>query len=106
MIRITIEKSSDSYVSFRSCGHAGYAPAGEDIICAAVSALVITAVNSIETFTDDSMELEEGEGYVFFRLDSPVSKETRLLMDALVLGLTQIEESCDSKYLEVITKEV
>ena len=58
MIRVTVEKSNDTYVSFRSKGHAGYAPAGEDIVCAAVSALIITTVNSIETFTEDAMELK------------------------------------------------
>lgn len=106
MIRVTVEKSSDTYVSFRSKGHAGYAPAGEDIICAAVSALIITTVNSIETFTEDAMELKEDDGYLFFRFTGAVSAQTRLLMDSLVLGLSQIQESCDNKYLEVITKEV
>ncbi len=106
MIRITVEKNRDTYVSFRSKGHAGYAPAGEDIVCAAVSALIITTVNSIETFTEDAMELSEKDGYVFFHFPERVSDQTALLMDSLILGLTQIQESCDNKYLEVITKEV
>ena len=106
MIRVTVKKKNHSYASFHSKGHAGYADSGKDIICAAVSALVITAVNSIETFTEDEIELKEGDGEVFFRFTDPVSERGTLLMDALVLGLTQIEESCDGKYLEVITKEV
>ena len=63
-------------------------------------------MNSIETFTEDEIELKEDDGEVFFRFTDPVSERGTLLMDALVLGLTQIEESCDGKYLEVITKEV
>ena len=106
MIRVTVKKKNNSYASFHSRGHAGYADSGKDIICAAVSALIITAVNSIEAFTEDRMELEEGDGDVFFRFIGPVSEKSILLMDSLVLGLTQIQESCDGKYLEVITKEV
>ncbi len=106
MIRVTVKKRKDSYVSFHSKGHAGYDESGKDIVCAAVSALIITTVNSIESFTEDSIELEERSGDVFFQFSDPVSERSILLMDALVLGLSQIQESCDGKYLEVITKEV
>ena len=34
-------------------GHAGYAEPGQDIVCAAVSALVINTINAIEAFTED-----------------------------------------------------
>ena len=34
-------------------GHAGYDDIGKDIVCAAVSVLVINTLNSIERFTDD-----------------------------------------------------
>ena len=48
MIQFTVWKSRDQYRGFESAGHAGYAAMDEDdIICAAVSALTINAVNSI-----------------------------------------------------------
>ena len=54
MIKVTIYKTErQEYVGFDMEGHAGYAEAGEDIVCAGVSALVINALNSIERFTDD-----------------------------------------------------
>ena len=42
-------------------GHAGYAEYGQDVICAAVSALVLNMANSVETFTDDHFEGSVGE---------------------------------------------
>ena len=55
MIKVTIYKTErQEYVGFDMEGHAGYAEAGEDIVCAGVSALVINALNSIERFTDDA----------------------------------------------------
>ena len=52
MINITVKKRNGSYLDFLSRGHAGYAEEGQDIVCAAVSALIITTVNSLEKFTD------------------------------------------------------
>jgi uncharacterized protein YsxB (DUF464 family) len=41
----------ESVTGFRTEGHAGYAEYGNDIICAAVSILVMTTINSIEELT-------------------------------------------------------
>ncbi len=106
MIKITVKKREDSYISFKSSGHAGYAEEGQDIICAAVSALVINTVNSIEAFTDDSIEVQEQDGYVSFRFTKPVTEKGILLMDSLILGLTDIAHSYENQYLTVKVKEV
>lgn len=106
MIKITVKKRAASYISFQSSGHAGYAEEGQDIICAAVSALIINTVNSIESFTDDSIEVQEHDGYVSFRFTKPVTERGTLLMDSLVLGLTDIAHSYKNQYLTVRVKEV
>ena len=53
MICITVTESDGEYISVESNGHAGYAEEGQDIICAAVSALIVNTVNSVETLTED-----------------------------------------------------
>ena len=54
------------YKGFESKGHADYAEDGDDIVCAAVSALTFNAVNSIEKFTEDAFQVEQAEdgGYL------------------------------------------
>ncbi|MCI6018811.1 MAG: ribosomal-processing cysteine protease Prp [Blautia sp.] len=106
MIKITVKKRNGSYISFVSSGHAGFAQEGYDIVCAAVSALIINTVNSIEKFTEDSIEAEEKDGYVSFRFMKPVTEKGTLLMDSLVLGLTDISNSYKNRYLTVKVKEV
>ena len=64
MITIKVRKKNGSYVEFISKGHAGYAEAGQDIVCAAVSALIITTVNSLEKFTDDKFDVQEKDGFI------------------------------------------
>ena len=74
MINITVKKRKGSYLDFLSKGHAGYAEEGQDIVCAAVSALIITTVNSLEKFTEEQLEAEADEGYV-----SSILKQIRIL---------------------------
>ena len=106
MITVTVEKKNKAYVSFLSKGHAGYAKQGQDIVCAAVSALIINTVNSIERFTEDEIEVREEDGFVSFRFKKPVTKQGELLMDSLILGLTEIEKSYKNRFLTVKVKEV
>lgn len=93
-------------VGFQAKDHAGYAEEGQDIVCAAVSVLVINTVNSLETFTDDQFEVQEDDGYVSFHFTAPVTERGTLLMDSLILGLTEIEHSYNNRYLTVKVKEV
>ncbi len=105
MITATIFKHSNQYRGFRCQGHAGYAGEGFDIVCAAVSVLTVNTVNSIEAFTEDTFSGEEKDGFVSCMLTGSVSRETALLMDSLVLGLTDIAENYDN-YMQLRFKEV
>ena len=89
-------------------GHAGYAQEGEDIICAAVSALALNFFNSVETFTEDEFEGRAGQEDVQFefRFTSDISPESQLLMNSLVLGLRNIEKDYGKSYINVKYKEV
>ena len=106
MIKVTVSKKNGSYISFQSEGHAGYAEEGQDIICAAVSALVINAVNSLEQLTGDRIQAKERDGFVSFSFTKPITEGGTLLMDSLVLGLTEIEHSYSKRYLKVKVREV
>ena len=108
MIKVTIYKTErQEYAGFDMEGHAGYAEAGEDIVCAGVSALVINALNSIERFTDDetSCVSDEDTGSIEFRFDGIPSHDATLLLDSMILGLEEIEDSNDyEKYIDIIFK--
>ena len=106
MITVTVSKKDDSYKEFLSRGHAGYAEEGQDIICAAVSALIISTVNSLETLTKDRFRLEEKDGYVRIQFPEGLTEGGKLLMDSLVLGLTEIEKSYSKQFLKVKVREV
>lgn len=108
MIRVVkLRDEQGTLCGFCCSGHSGYAESGSDIICSAVSALVINTMNSIEAFTDDacSCRQEPESGTIEFRIVSRPCRESLLLLDSLFLGLQGIEEGYGKRYL-TISKEV
>ena len=96
------------YTGFEVSGHAGFAESGQDIICSAISILIINTINSIESFTEDffSYEEDEDQGYMRFSLDETCSAATQLLLKSMVLGLSEIQKQHKSKYLKLKFEEV
>ena len=114
MTTILIRKTKDSYQGFNCIGHAGYADAGSDIICAAVSVLVFNTLNAIRwmaiirSYTDDTMNVVTNDeaGLVDVVFESPVSDRAKLLLDTMILGLTGIEKQYGKKFLRLKFEEV
>ena len=111
MTHITFFKNSEKEITgFYSAGHAGYAESGSDIVCSAISLLVINTINAIDTFTDAKYETQvnEDEALISFMLTSEMTEITsdiRVLLNALELGLSQVAED-NPKYLSISVKEV
>ena len=110
MIKITVYKNQKHvYVGFDIEGHAGFHEEGKDIVCAAVSVLVINTINSIERFTADitSSLSQEDSGRIEFRFQNSPSHDAKLLLDSMILGLEEIEENSEyQSYIDIIFEEV
>lgn len=107
MINVTVRKHDGSYKGIEISGHAGFAKRGKDIVCSAVSILVLNTVNSIENFTDDDITIqsEKNGGYVRLTFNAAPSHDAALLLDCMVFGLGQIADEYDSRYLNLVTEE-
>lgn len=110
MIRVTmfVDSKGKQFTGFHTYGHAGYAEAGSDIICSAVSAIVLTTVNSIEALTEErfSVTQDPEQGEIDFRLQTKAGEKAELLLRSMLIGLEGISEEYGKEYLEVTTKEV
>ena len=112
MISVTVFVDSEhQYESIRMLGHAGLEDdhqEGQELVCAAASALVLNMANSIEQFTDDLFEADQDEeaGGFNFRFTDHISPESRLLMNSLVFGLQNIEEEYGEPYIKIRFEEV
>ncbi|MBQ1994959.1 MAG: ribosomal-processing cysteine protease Prp [Clostridia bacterium] len=86
---ITVNRYSDR-ITLR--GHANYAEIGKDIVCSAVSVLVQTLVQSVETLTTDRIEYNMSPGKVdikFWCLSDP----SKVLIDAFFIGIKGVADS-------------
>ena len=90
-------------------GHADYAEPGEpDVVCAAVSALTIGTINSLEELTDEKITVTKNEEEAFLRCDieSTLKENSVLLMDAMLHVLEGITEEYGEEYVQIKFEEV
>lgn len=106
MITIQISRDDDLRIQgFTVSGHALFAKAGDDIICAAVSMITINTVNAIEEFLPDEksdVTVNREEGFISFKLKESPTKESELLLQTFRLGVVSIEEQYGRKFVKVI----
>lgn len=90
MITITYGSREPPSISIK--GHSGYSTEGTDIVCAAVSVLFQTLVNSLTEYTKDlvSVRSEPGDSALIWR--GQCSDKARLLLDSCLLGLRDVAE--------------
>lgn len=103
------QTESGELTGFRIEGHAGYAQEGEDIFCAAISALAINTINSISELTEDEIDvdMDEDEAYIDASFFEKPGSEAQLLLKSLALGLSNMEaEEAAENYIDVIFEEV
>jgi len=111
MIKVTIYKTKNhEYKGFDMVEHSGMVEPGDaDILCAAVSMLVINTINSIERFTDDETSYisDEESAAIEFRFTHVASADARLLLHSMVLGLESLEDNREYEpYIDIIFEEV
>ena len=109
MTTITIYKSNNNlYKGFTCKGHAGFANSGKDIVCASISVLVINTLNSMDELVHEEMDVKSDEttGYIECRFPKEISEQSKLLMDSMILGLTDIVNLYGKKYLKLRFEEV
>lgn len=93
MTIVTIRKSGGIWKGFTSIGHADYGQGEPDIVCAAISVLLLNTINSIDELAknnDVQVVDNEKEGLLYFELKTIPDEKTELLLDSMLLGLTDI----------------
>ena len=109
----TVEIRKDKKGSYRQIicmGHAGYAKRGDDIVCAAISVLVISAMNSLEGLAGEKFTETVNEETGFMKFDfsgeRPLQEKSVFLLDSLVYSLEALGKEYGKQYLQVKFKEV
>jgi uncharacterized protein YsxB (DUF464 family) len=93
MITAKFKKRGDQFISYSVTGHANYAPHGQDVVCAGVSA-IYTAVTNVLLEQHDAVIDNET-----VRLGS--IKESQYIVTVLYMNLVEIAKEY-SDYIDVI----
>lgn len=75
-------------------GHAGHHRDGQDLVCAAVSALTCNLINSLENLTNVRVRAETKEGFTEIKWEN-MTAAGRILVDSWFLGMTAINQEYD-----------
>ena len=100
MTRVEFTTEDDRITGFTVSGHSGYAEAGSDIVCAAVT----SAVRLVESTVNDvlglaaSVKVHERSGAVEFRLPGGLSATNENTCQALLTGLMLLFSELHSEY--------
>lgn len=104
MTEIKLYKKDDSIQKFSVCGHSGYGAEGTDIVCAAVSSVLWTTINGLETvLCIDVNTLQNGADVTceLPRLTKSMQEKADILTKAMELFFLDLAKQYD-RYLSVM----
>ena len=95
MTRIKISKD---HIEIK--GHAMFDNYGKDIVCAALSSIVITSINGILSIDDEAIKYNQGDGLI----EIDILKHTKEV-DALISNMISLLKELRSQYKKNIQIE-
>ena len=84
MIKVNIKNKNDKVYEIVVKGHAGYDNYGKDIVCAAVSTMMITAINNIISL-DDSIDYVENDGLLKVTIKKETEMNQKILNNVIMM---------------------
>ena len=106
MTRVTVIKSRGHNVSLVADGHTGYGVEGEDIVCAALSSVIQTAVLGLMRVAGINAEVETDEGYLSLELPKLNEQDRHnadMILDTMLCGIADLNEGY-SDFIELEVK--
>ena len=109
MVRVMIFRSKDAVIGYEIKGHSGFAEAGQDIVCAAVSVLAQTGANALEKLAGIEPRIQMEDGYLQVMLPENLQESERervkMILDTVLLGLEDVVDAYP-RYVKLRYREV
>ena len=101
MIKITATRNNGKIVSLTVKGHANSAPYGEDLVCAAVSSILVGGCNALKEPNCFAIKLNEGDASI--NELSHANEHDYEVLEVMLVQFKSVEET-SKKFLKVIEK--
>lgn len=98
MTVVEVVKKSGHVVSLSADGHTGYGVEGEDIVCAALSSIIQTALLGLLQVAGINVKFtrRDEEAYLKFELpslDSSQRRDADMILDTMLVGIFDLYET-------------
>lgn len=97
MITAIFKKENNQYVSYSISGHANFAPKGQDIICAGVSALYIAVTNVLIKEHAATIDVDGS-------IQLGIIKDSQYIVTVLYENLCEIAKEY-SNHIEIVNRD-
>ena len=110
MTKVTITKKHKYIASVECDGHTNYGEKGEDIVCAALSSVVQTALLGLMAVVGVNVDVKRNDkkGYLKFSLPEDLSKEDKekceLVLQTMLCGVSDLNMGY-SDFIELEVKQ-
>ncbi len=95
-----VRNNNGQIVELEVSEHSGYAEKGQDIVCAAVSALTQTALLGLVQYLKTKVEYKVSEGYLYLNLQGNENELTDAILETMFLGLREVAQTY-KKYVRI-----
>lgn len=101
MIKIEATRKDGKIINLTVKGHANSAPKGEDLVCAAVSSILVGGCNALSQPNCFTIKLNEGDASITQK--EHANEHDYEVLETLIIQFKTIEE-VNKKFLKVIEK--
>ena len=101
MIKITATRNNGKIVNLTVKGHADSAPYGKDLVCAAVSSILVGGCNALKEPNCYAIKLNEGDASI--NELSHANEHDYEVLEVMLVQFKSVEET-SKKFLKVIEK--
>lgn len=102
MIKIDYEKTGKVITSLHAYGHANYDEQSKDIICSAVSAIMLGGLNALSQI--DHFTIKVNDGDVEIKANQQIGEHDQIVLETMLIQLTGIKDNY-SKFITIKRKE-
>ena len=98
MTNVVVEKRNNSIISVECDGHTGYGVEGEDVVCAALSSIVQTALLGLLQVVGVKVDfkVDDKKGYLKMSVPEDMDLRTRrecdIVLDTMLLGVADLNQ--------------
>ena len=101
MIKIEATRKNGKIISLTVKGHANSAPKGEDLVCAAVSSILVGGCNALSQPNCFAIKLNSGDASIVEK--SHANEHDYGVLEVMLVQFKSVEET-STKFLKVIEK--